>query len=106
MIPLEVLEKKFREEGEDVEEEVKPAELDQKKDDKPSDEDDEEDDWETSTKITRMMQLLEETRKMAPTEKTIIFCSFTKMLDMVEKPLREANFKFVRVRSPESSLMW
>jgi hypothetical protein len=50
-----------------------------------------------STKITHMLNVLETTRREHPTEKTIIFCSFTQMLDLCEKPLREAGFRFRRV---------
>lgn len=57
----------------------------------------EDDEWEPSTKITRLMELLEETQRTAPQEKTIVFCSFTRMLDMVEPALKKAGIYFKRV---------
>ncbi|KAL1923656.1 uncharacterized protein VTP21DRAFT_8636 [Calcarisporiella thermophila] len=50
----------------------------------------------TSTKIEHMLNVLEETRKRDPKEKTIIFSQFTSMLDLIEEHIREKNFVFVR----------
>jgi SNF2 family DNA or RNA helicase len=49
-----------------------------------------------STKMKRVLELLDESKKSG--EKTIVFCSFAKMLNLLEKPLNAANHKFVRVR--------
>ncbi|KAJ3281004.1 hypothetical protein HK104_000270 [Borealophlyctis nickersoniae] len=54
------------------------------------------DKWITSTKIDRMMAILNETRKNHPGEKTIIFSQFTGMLDLVETPLRKNGYKYER----------
>ncbi|KAJ3187887.1 hypothetical protein HDU85_006280 [Gaertneriomyces sp. JEL0708] len=50
----------------------------------------------SSTKIDRMMALLETVRLNNPGEKTIVFSQFTSMLDLCEVPLRRRGFNFVR----------
>ena len=54
-------------------------------------------DWITSTKIDKMMAVLESTRKNHPGEKTIIFSQFTGMLDMLDVPLTKNGYKYERV---------
>ncbi|OZJ03278.1 hypothetical protein BZG36_03741 [Bifiguratus adelaidae] len=49
-----------------------------------------------STKISKLLDILEDTRRQAPTEKTIVFSQFTSMLDLLEGPLGERGFKFCR----------
>ncbi|KAI8089312.1 SNF2 family N-terminal domain-containing protein [Halteromyces radiatus] len=49
-----------------------------------------------STKINKMLEILEETRQHYPNEKTIIFSQFSSMLDLMEKPLQGLGFKFCR----------
>ncbi|KAF7730072.1 hypothetical protein EC973_003018 [Apophysomyces ossiformis] len=46
-----------------------------------------------STKINKMLEILIETRRDFPTEKTIIFSQFTSMLDLMEEPLMANGFK-------------
>ncbi|KAJ3041272.1 hypothetical protein HDV00_009665 [Rhizophlyctis rosea] len=53
-------------------------------------------DWITSTKIDRMMAVLQDTRKNHPGEKTIVFSQFTGMLDMCEVPLKRNGYSFER----------
>ena len=50
-----------------------------------------------STKIIRLLEVLNDTRKNHAGEKTIVFCSFTKMLDLCEGPLRDNGFRFTRL---------
>jgi SNF2 family DNA or RNA helicase len=50
----------------------------------------------TSAKITKLMEILDETRNTAPREKTIIFSQFTAMLDLIEEPLKKCGFKYCR----------
>ncbi|CDH59294.1 dna repair protein rad5 [Lichtheimia corymbifera JMRC:FSU:9682] len=50
----------------------------------------------TSTKINKMLDILDETRRNHPKEKTIIFSQFTSMLDLMEDPLRRSGFKYCR----------
>ncbi|KAI9318131.1 SNF2 family N-terminal domain-containing protein [Dichotomocladium elegans] len=50
----------------------------------------------TSTKIKTMLEVLEDTRRRFPSEKTIIFSQFTSMLDLMEDPLKRAGFKYCR----------
>lgn len=49
-----------------------------------------------STKVRALLDTLRASRKEEPDAKTIVFSQFTSMLDMVEDPLRQAGFKFVR----------
>lgn len=50
----------------------------------------------TSAKISKLMEILDETRMTAPTEKTIVFSQFTAMLDLIEEPLKKCGFKYCR----------
>lgn len=50
-----------------------------------------------STKIKELVRVLEETRRDCPGEKTVVFCSFTKFLDLCEPNLRKIGINFVRV---------
>ncbi|KAG0178617.1 hypothetical protein DFQ28_004123 [Apophysomyces sp. BC1034] len=49
-----------------------------------------------STKINKMIDILIETRRDYPREKTIIFSQFTSMLDLMEEPLMTSGFKYCR----------
>ncbi|KAI7874992.1 hypothetical protein K492DRAFT_137057 [Lichtheimia hyalospora FSU 10163] len=51
----------------------------------------------SSAKIDKMLEILHDTRRETKNQdKTIIFSQFTSMLDLLERPLRENEFKFVR----------
>ncbi|ORZ19446.1 P-loop containing nucleoside triphosphate hydrolase protein [Absidia repens] len=50
----------------------------------------------SSTKINKMLDILQNTRQHYPDDKTIIFSQFTSMLDLMEEPLQENGFKFCR----------
>ncbi|KAI8979895.1 SNF2 family N-terminal domain-containing protein [Pilobolus umbonatus] len=50
----------------------------------------------SSTKVNKLMEILENTRRSKPGEKTIVFSQFTSMLDLLEGPLRENKFRFCR----------
>ncbi|KAI9203791.1 SNF2 family N-terminal domain-containing protein [Polychytrium aggregatum] len=50
----------------------------------------------TSTKIEAMLDILKNTAKTHPGEKTIIFSQFTSMLDLIENALKENGFKYCR----------
>lgn len=54
-------------------------------------------DWQLSTKINRLVEILKETKEKNPGEKTIVFCSFTKMLDFVQAALRDNDIDYVRL---------
>ena len=84
LIPMEALQKKFKV----VDDSAK--ELDGLFNSKKQE-------WEPSTKITELLRILRQTRIDSPKDKTIVFCSFTKMLDLVEPALRGAGIRFVRV---------
>lgn len=49
-----------------------------------------------STKINKLISILEATRKTDPKEKTIVFSQFTSFLDLIEPKLAERGFNFVR----------
>ncbi|KAI9594577.1 SNF2 family N-terminal domain-containing protein [Syncephalis fuscata] len=49
-----------------------------------------------SAKVVKMLSTLRNIRSKDPTTKTIIFSQFTSMLDLIEKPLRQNKFKYVR----------
>ncbi|KAF1973656.1 hypothetical protein BU23DRAFT_568057 [Bimuria novae-zelandiae CBS 107.79] len=51
--------------------------------------------FKTSAKIDETMRLLDDIRENDPTEKTLIFSSFTALLDLLEIPLSE-KYKYVR----------
>ncbi|RUO96981.1 P-loop containing nucleoside triphosphate hydrolase protein [Jimgerdemannia flammicorona] len=50
----------------------------------------------SSTKIAKLLEVLEDTRARFPGQKTIVFSQFTSMLDLLEEPLKTADFKFCR----------
>ncbi|KAJ3131537.1 hypothetical protein HDU90_008204 [Geranomyces variabilis] len=50
----------------------------------------------SSTKIERLLTVLEETRQQTPREKTIVFSQFRTMLDLCADALHRRKFKFVR----------
>ena len=51
----------------------------------------------SSTKIDKMLEILHETRRTTKNkDKTIVFSQFTAFLNIMEKPLRENEFEFVR----------
>ena len=49
-----------------------------------------------STKIDRLVSILEETRNTCPNDKTIVFSQFLGMLDLAEEAIRERGFMCVR----------
>ncbi|CAO3614644.1 unnamed protein product [Cunninghamella echinulata] len=57
-----------------------------------------------STKISKMLDILQETEQSHPNEKTIIFSQFTSMLDLMEKPLKEKAIKFCRYDGSMSNI--
>ncbi|KAJ3050148.1 hypothetical protein HK097_008860 [Rhizophlyctis rosea] len=61
-------------------------------------------DWISSTKIDKMMAILEETRKNHPGEKTIIFSQFTGMLDMLDVPLTRNGYEYERYDGSMSAI--
>ncbi|XP_047331671.1 putative SWI/SNF-related matrix-associated actin-dependent regulator of chromatin subfamily A member 3-like 1 [Impatiens glandulifera] len=50
-----------------------------------------------STKVSLLLKLLIESRNEKPSRKSVIFSQFRKMLIMLEEPLREAGFMFLRL---------
>ncbi|OCK84832.1 hypothetical protein K432DRAFT_288065 [Lepidopterella palustris CBS 459.81] len=52
--------------------------------------------YESSAKIEKTMQLLSEIEQNDSTEKTIIFSQFTSLLDLLEVPLNDQNYKYQR----------
>lgn len=50
-----------------------------------------------STKITSLIQLLDQIAKENSTDKVIIFCSFTSMLDLIQPALKQAQKSYVRI---------
>ncbi|KAI8147061.1 SNF2 family N-terminal domain-containing protein [Fennellomyces sp. T-0311] len=51
----------------------------------------------SSTKIDKMLEILRETRRATKNkDKTIVFSQFTAFLDIVEQPLRDHEFTYVR----------
>ncbi|KAJ3085528.1 hypothetical protein HK102_014080 [Quaeritorhiza haematococci] len=53
-------------------------------------------DWVSSTKVNKVVELLEDTRRNHPGEKTIVFAQFTAFLDLLETPLIARGFEYVR----------
>eukprot|EP00158_Paraphelidium_tribonemae_P008374 Partr_v1_DN28565_c0_g1_i1_m73925 putative SNF2 family helicase ATPase len=94
LIPFSLIEKKVKGGNDDDD---SGSDNDKKKKSKGDDESDDEDEFVPSTKITRTMEILNQVKKEKPEEKTIIFCTFTKFLDMVEIPMRAQGHKFVRL---------
>lgn len=54
--------------------------------------------FQTSTKIRKVLEILNQTRESNPGEKTIIFSQFTSMLDLIEGPLKRDGFKVCRCK--------
>ncbi|KND04287.1 uncharacterized protein SPPG_08811 [Spizellomyces punctatus DAOM BR117] len=50
----------------------------------------------TSSKIEEMLRILDQAKKEAPEDKTIVFSQFTTMLDLCEDALRRKGYKFTR----------
>ena len=51
----------------------------------------------SSSKIDKMLEVLHETRRQTKNkDKTIVFSQFTAFLDIVEQPLKDHEFNFVR----------
>ncbi|KAI8149543.1 SNF2 family N-terminal domain-containing protein [Fennellomyces sp. T-0311] len=59
----------------------------------------------TSSKINKVLELLDETRRQYPREKTIIFSQFTSMLDLMEEQLQRSGFKYCRYDGSMSNLL-
>lgn len=59
--------------------------------------------FQTSTKIRKVIEILNATRESNPGEKTIIFSQFTSMLDLMEEPLKKNGFKVCRYDGSMSS---
>ncbi|TPX30734.1 hypothetical protein SmJEL517_g05755 [Synchytrium microbalum] len=57
----------------------------------------------SSAKIDRTVQVLDEVRASGSGDKTIIFSQFVGMLDLIEIPLRNKGYKFVRYDGSMSS---
>eukprot|EP01018_Ginkgo_biloba_P028525 Gb_13232 [translate_table: standard] len=57
----------------------------------------------TSSKVNALIALLNESRGRDPTTKSVIFSQFKKMLDLLQEPLENAGFKFVRLDGSMSS---
>ncbi|KAI9278394.1 SNF2 family N-terminal domain-containing protein [Phascolomyces articulosus] len=53
-------------------------------------------DLSTSTKINKMLEILKTSNREARGEKTVIFSQFTSFLDLLEEPLTENGFKYLR----------
>lgn len=52
--------------------------------------------WQTSAKIEKAIEILEETKKSGSGEKTIIFSQFTSLLDLLEVPIHRRGWKYRR----------
>lgn len=52
--------------------------------------------FKSSAKIDETMRLLTDIRENDPTEKTLIFSSFTTLLDLIEVPLQQEKFNYQR----------
>ncbi|KAG2231625.1 hypothetical protein INT48_006381, partial [Thamnidium elegans] len=59
--------------------------------------------FKTSTKVGKLMEILNQTRQNNPGEKTIIFSQFTSMLNLLEEPLKRDGFKVCRYDGSMSS---
>ncbi|XP_078694634.1 helicase-like transcription factor isoform X1 [Branchiostoma floridae x Branchiostoma belcheri] len=53
--------------------------------------------WQSSSKVDAVLQCLEKVRKEDPTVKSLVVSQFTSFLNILEFPLREAGFEFVRL---------
>ncbi|XP_046585376.1 helicase-like transcription factor [Haliotis rubra] len=54
-------------------------------------------DWKSSTKVDALMSALVKMRSTDPSEKSLVVSQFTSFLTLMETPLRELKFKFVRL---------
>ncbi|KAI8367781.1 SNF2 family N-terminal domain-containing protein [Blakeslea trispora] len=63
------------------------------------------DGFQTSTKVTKLIEILKETRERYPHQKTIVFSQFTSMLDLIEKPLSQQGFHYCRYDGSMSSVV-
>lgn len=105
LVPFAMVEEYFKiqkriDEGGDDEAAQEEQEDEQEDDDDEKEDevkDEKFDELRPSTKIKQLMEELERVRIEHPEEKTIIFCSFTKMLDLCENSLNRRGFNFVRV---------
>ncbi|XP_047955355.1 DNA repair protein RAD5B [Salvia hispanica] len=52
--------------------------------------------WKESSKITKLLQCLEDIRSSGSGEKSIVFSQWTSFLDLLEIPLKRKNIKFLR----------
>lgn len=52
--------------------------------------------WESSAKIDKAVELLEQTKNSGSGEKTIIFSQFTSLLDLLEVPIHRRGWKYRR----------
>ncbi|KAF1813903.1 hypothetical protein P152DRAFT_414381 [Eremomyces bilateralis CBS 781.70] len=52
--------------------------------------------WRTSSKIEKTLEILTETYQKDPTEKTIIFSQWTSLLDLLEIPLKDHGYRYLR----------
>ncbi|OKL60854.1 hypothetical protein UA08_03301 [Talaromyces atroroseus] len=52
--------------------------------------------WQTSAKIEKAIEILENTKNSGSGEKTIIFSQFTSLLDLVEVPIHRRGWKYRR----------
>ena len=57
----------------------------------------------SSAKVDALIKLLAEAREKDPTEKSVIFSQFSRMLNCLEGPLLDAGFRFVRLDGSMSS---
>ncbi|GMY19549.1 putative SWI/SNF-related matrix-associated actin-dependent regulator of chromatin subfamily A member 3-like 1 [Fagus crenata] len=51
----------------------------------------------TSSKVSTLLKLLKESRDQNPATKSVVFSQFRKMLIFLEKPLKDAGFKILRL---------
>ncbi|XP_067663377.1 helicase-like transcription factor [Haliotis asinina] len=54
-------------------------------------------DWKSSTKVDALMSALVKMRSTDPSEKSLVVSQFTSFLTLMETPLRELKFRFVRL---------
>ncbi|XP_078613180.1 helicase-like transcription factor isoform X2 [Branchiostoma floridae x Branchiostoma japonicum] len=53
--------------------------------------------WQSSSKVDAVLQCLERVRQEDPSVKSLVVSQFTSFLNIMEFPLREAGFRFVRL---------
>ncbi|XP_071803107.1 helicase-like transcription factor [Asterias amurensis] len=54
-------------------------------------------DWHSSAKVDAVLECLIREREKDPATKSLVVSQFTKLLSLVEKPLRDSGFRFVRL---------